>query len=158
MPDIPEPFDDELHIFLRGRQGKLDIDDIFAKSLAQVLREFERHAPDDIVPDGPALPSLLDSGYSFVDVPCGILLLAPDGGIAGGYLSCDLVLDEPHRGKGLGAEIVIERCLRDGENPVLNLDAAAYSRAGLGAHQAAWRHARGNPGETIFRRQRWQRS
>lgn len=158
MQDYPEPFDRDENAFVEGDEGRLDIDDIFAKEIEQVLGEFRRDAPDEIEFDekDEALPSLFEPGYFFRDVPAGILLFAPDGEIAGGYLSCDLFLGPDHRGKGLGMEIVIERCLRDGENPVLNLDESAYSRAGHACHIAAWHHVRNNPRETRTRIRRWQ--
>lgn len=156
--DLPEPFDLTEDEFVEGEPGRLDVDDVFAKTLSQVLEEFRAYAPDDIRPesDDAGHASLFEPGYRFLDVPAGVLLMAPDGTIAGGYVSCDLVLGEEHRGKGLGMEIVIERCLRDGMNPVLNLDESAYSNAGLKCHRSAWQHARSNPDETRRRIRRWQ--
>lgn len=158
MEDFPEPFDLSEQKFLEGEEGRLDIDDIFAKSLEQLLEDFRVHAPDEIVhEDGnPGHPSFFEPDYRLHDVPAGVLLLSPDGTIAGGYLSCDLVLDKPHRGKGLGMELVIERCLRDGLNPVHSLDESAYSNAGLECHRSAWRHVRTNPDETRRRIRRWR--
>jgi hypothetical protein len=155
--ELPEPFDLDERQFLQGIDLELDIDDIFAKTLEQVLEDFNRYASYDITPqDERIFPSLFEPGYKFQDVPAGILLLCPEGKIAGGYLSCDLVLGKQHRGLGLGIEMVIERCLRDGENPVLNLDSASYSRKGLRSHQMAWHHARQNPEETQKRLSRWE--
>ena len=158
MTGYPEPFDLSEDDFLEGEEGRLDIDDIFAKDLSQVLGEFSRYAPDDIIADESVatLPSLLMPEYSFRDVPAGILLICPQGEIAGGYLSCDLVVDDPHRGKGLGMELVVERCLRDGINPVLNLDDSSYSHAGLECHRSAWNYVRENPDEARMRLSRWQ--
>ena len=158
MTGFPEPFDLSEDEFLEGEEGRLDIDDIFAKDLSQLLEDFSRYAPEDIIADDgdASYPSLFEPGYTFRDVPAGVLLICPRGDIAGGSLSCDLVVDEPHRGKGLGMELVIERCLRDGMNPVLNLDESAYSNAGLECHRSAWRHARSNPDETRRRMRRWR--
>jgi len=155
--DHPEPFDLTEDEFVEGEPGRLDIDDVFAKTLSQVLEEFQACAPDGIRPEGDDAghASLFEPGYRFLDVPAGVLLMAPDGTIAGGYVSCDLVIGEEHRGKGLGMETVIERCLRDGQNPVLQLDESAYSHAGLRCHRAAWRHARENAHETRARIERW---
>ena len=138
---------------MEGDRGRLDVDDVFAKTLEDLLQDFRVHAPDEITPEDAdeGQPSLFQPGYRFLDVPAGILLISPDGDISGGYLSCDLVVAASHRGKGLGMELIIERCLRDGENPVLNLDASAYSRAGLRSHRMAWNHARSHPRETRTR-------
>src|SRR6185312_9899215 len=76
------------------------------------------------------------------DIPAGVLLLGPDGKRVGGYVWCDLAIDAAHQGLGLGAELVLERYLRDGGLPTWDLDTAAYSPAGEAAHRAAWRLAR----------------
>lgn len=158
MSLYPEPFDKEENAFIEGEYGRLDVDDIFAKELEEVLDDFRKNAPEYIETDDKEFyPSLIEPGYHFKDVPAGILLMAPDGSIAGGYLSCDLVLERKHRSKGLGMEIVIERCLRDGENPVHNLDDSAYSRAGLRSHRAAWHHVRDNFEETQIRIKQWRK-
>ena len=142
MTGFPEPFDLSEDEFLEGEEGRLDIDDIFAKDLSQLLEDFSRYAPEDIIADDgdASYPSLFEPGYTFRDVPAGVLLICPRGDIAGGYLSCDLVVDEPHRGM----------------NPVLSLDESAYSNAGLECHRSAWRHARSNPDETRRRMRRWR--
>lgn len=148
---LPEPFDMPLDDFLCGPDGgDLDVDRIFAKSFERVLEEFSRDAPDDLVPKGDARASLVIPGLTYRDTPAGVILL--DGHVPiGGYLSCDLSLRADYQGMGLGAEIVIERCLRDGESPVWALDSAAYSPAGLAAHAGAWRRVRENPEETAER-------
>jgi GNAT superfamily N-acetyltransferase len=148
----PEPFDEDEDAFVAG-DGEPDVDDVFAKDFDRVWEEMLRFAPDDVVwdPAEAAVPSLIVPGVTFRDVPCGILAFGPDREPIGGYLSCDLSVDAAWQGLGLGAEIVIERCLRDGMNPVLNLDSAAYSRAGIAAHRSAWSRARSNPQETASR-------
>lgn len=154
MTTVPEPFNVDLEVFLAGESRReLDVDKIFAKDFERVLSEFKEYAPEDIVPDSKdaGVPSLFWPQLRFVEVPAGILLIAADGLPIGGYLSCDLSLSSDWQGRGLGAEIVIERCLRDGEVPTWNLDAASYSPAGLAAHQSAWRHVRKHDQETELR-------
>ena len=152
----PEPFDVDEETFIVGPDSaKLDVDPIFAKTFAQMLDDFARHAPDEILVD-PELPdtgSITVPGLIYRDVPAGVMLFEGDRPI-GGYLSCDLGLDEAWRGRGLGVEIVIERCLRDGCSPVWALDKASYSPAGLATHRAAWRQARGQRLTTAFRMNR----
>lgn len=148
---FPEPFDLSLDEFLTGPHSddsnEIDIDPIFGKSLTQVLRELHDWNPQSLAFDeqSPRCPSLCEEGYSYVEVDQGVLLLAPDGDIAGGYLSCDLAVASDHRGKGLGAELVMQRALRDGELPTWNLDVPAYTPAGLAAHRSAWRQVRARP-------------
>ena len=152
----PEPFDEDEDAFIVGPEGgRLDVDPIFAKDFDRVMDEFGRDAPDEIVPDmkEPGLSSLLAPELTYRDVPAGVVLYHRDRPV-GAYLSCDLSLDEEYQGRGLGAELVIERCLRDGCSPLWSLDAAAYSPAGLAAHRAAWRHVRTHPVETALRTRR----
>ena len=147
----PEPFDMDLDGFLQG-DARLDIDQIFAKDFATILEEFTRGAPEEIETDDkdPGVPSIFAPELTYREVPAGIVLFHGEKPI-GGYLSCDLSLTREYQGRGLGAEIVIERCLRDGSSPVLALDSAAYSPAGYAAHAAAWRHARSHVDETATR-------
>jgi hypothetical protein len=118
----------------------LDVDDIFAKDFDRVWREQELACPGSLSIEPTALrtPSLRAEGYSFVDVDAGLLLLAPDGSPCGGYIGCDLVIAPEHQGKGLGAELVLEYAMRNGDLPTWWLDAAAYSVAGEAAHRAAY--------------------
>jgi len=146
---VPPAFVVDLAEFLTGSpDGEVDLDDIFAKPFSQVLKELQTHDPADLQPEPGAAPrpSRVAPGYVYQTVPAGVLLYSPDGQAVGGYLSCDLSLDEDHQGKGLGTELVIERCLRDGVNPTTYLDSAAYSEAGHAAHCAAWRTVREEPG------------
>lgn len=156
MSGHPAPFHLDEDDFVAG-EGILDVDPIFAKTFERVMDEMRRDAPLTIVPfeDGEGRASLLAEGLWYHDVPAGVLLCTGDGTPVGGYLDCDLSLASTHHGRGLGAEIVIERCLRDGAVPTWNLDQPAYSPAGLAAHRAAWRRARRNPEETMERMSRW---
>lgn len=150
--NLPEPFNAELDVFLAGSaERELDIDPIFAKTFDRIIAEFQASAPEDIIPEGGGTRSIFAPELHFIEVPAGIILVGPRGEPIGGYLSCDLSLAEEWQGRGLGAEIIIERCLRDGEVPTWNLDKPAYSPAGLGAHRAAWRHVRSHREETAER-------
>lgn len=147
----PAPFDEDIDEFLCPGEGDLDIDNIFAKDFDSMLDDYRQYAPEDIVPNGEVtFPSLINPDLHFREVPCGIILFDDDRAI-GGYLGCDIALYDEYQGQGLGKEIIIERCLREGSSPVWHLDEAAYSEAGLAAHRAAWHHARENPAETETR-------
>jgi hypothetical protein len=153
---LPSPFDLDLEDFLCGPGGDacdLDVDDVFAKDLERVVGEMHAFSPGELLPveGGAVTASLIRPDLSFVEVGCGTLLVDGSGAAVGGYLSCDLSLRDDLKGIGLGREIVIEHALRSGDLPTWHLDAPAYSRAGLAAHRAAWRHARSNPGETAAR-------
>ena len=149
---LPEAFDVDLDRFLSG-DGEVDEDDIFGKDFETVFADMLRYDPQGIAWDdsAPALPSLMADGYVFRHVDAGVLLLCSAGEIVGGYLSCDVSVDPSHQGLGLGTELIIERSLKDGMNPVLHLDEAAYSSAGLAAHTAAWERVRTHPEETAER-------
>ena len=153
--NLPEGFDLDLDSFLAGDQ-EIDEDDIFGKSFDVFQTDLKYFDAADIQWNAktPTYPSLIAEGYCYRHVDAGIFLFAPDGDIVGGYISCDLSLDSDHQGQGLGTELVIERCLADGMNPVLNLDEAAYSSAGLAAHMSAWHRVRSHPEETAARLER----
>lgn len=134
---------DEDDFLSGGADGSrpLDIDNIFAKDWQRVVAEMRQADPAalDLPEDCVATPSLIVDGYRFVDLAGGVALVDPDGTIVGGYLSCDLSLDESHQGQGLGAELVVETFLRNGDLPTWHLDTPAYSPAGEAAHRAAYR-------------------
>lgn len=144
-------------MFIHERNQDLIVDDIFGKSLKETLEDIKIYNPEYLDTEGgKCLESLFEPGIFFQDIPCGVMLINKEKTIIGGYFSYDLVVDEAYRGKGLGIELVIERCLRDGENPLSNLDEASYSRKGLRAHESAWLHTRQNPEETRQRLSRWE--
>lgn len=154
--DTENPFARDLEEFLTGRSTP-DIDPIFGKRFDQALAAFMKYAPEDIVPEINSLkvPSLFAEGFYYKDIPAGVALFDQADNLAGFYAGCDLSLDAQHQGRGLGSELVIERCIRDGENPVLNLDVAAYSPAGYAAHAAAWTYANKYPHNIKVRMTRW---
>jgi GNAT superfamily N-acetyltransferase len=118
------------------------VDRHFGKSLEQVLKDAAESDAEGLSPeDGePVSPSLAVPGYSFTKVWSGVLLHAPDGTVAGAYVGPDVAVADAHRGMGLGAELVVERYLRDGGSlPAWDLQDAGYSPAGEACHRAAWR-------------------
>ncbi|MBS7671712.1 hypothetical protein [Croceicoccus gelatinilyticus] len=133
----PEPFDLPFDEFLQNGSD-LDIDPIFAKPFEALLADY------CIEPAGVSKPSVFVPGIMLVEVRSGIIAMREQNAI-GGYLGCDLALLPDWRGRGLGAEIVIARCTLDGQNPAAQLDTAAYSPAGQGAHWSAWRQVQDNP-------------
>lgn len=137
--------------FLTGddhaEEDSLDIDKVFSKPFERVAAEAVCDQADALQPTegGAVTPSLRCSGYTFVPVEAGLALFAPDGQCVGGYIWTDLSIQEAHKNKGLGAELVLEYYLRNGEIPTWHLDTPAYSPAGLGAHRAAWSMATRDP-------------
>jgi GNAT superfamily N-acetyltransferase len=145
--------------FLCGPDGddrELDVDHIFSKRFSKVIREALAYDPNSLDPQEGSIPTPSDiaEGYTFEEVKIGLVLRSPSGDIVGGYLSCDLSLDEEHQGQGLGAEIIIEYFLRNDGIPTWDLDTPAYSPAGQGAHISAWNHMTNNPEMVLQKAQR----
>lgn len=141
---IPQPFDTSLEEFIRN-DVELDIDPIFGKPLASLLNDFDLSSRTD------RRKSLYAAEVTFENVRGGIILSDRTSTIVGAYLGCDLSLDPQWQGRGLGAELVIERCLSSGFNPAAMLDNAAYTPAGYGAHVSAWRRVQSSPVEAQLR-------
>ena len=120
---------------------ELDVDKIFGKKWNVVLSEMLRFDPQGLCIDESSVESEsgLVKGYRFRPVESGVLLIGPDGDSVGGYLSCDISIDPAHQGQGLGAELIMERYLRDGSLPTWSLDVPAYSPDGVRAHRSAYR-------------------
>lgn len=121
-------------------EGELDgelvqIDDIFAKSVSDILADY----PCDLNALTTPTASIRAPGYVFAEHDAGVVLLGPAGDIAGAYLGPDISISEQHRELGLGAELVLERVLREGASPVWDLSRPCYTRAGRRAHASAWR-------------------
>jgi len=127
-----------------GKGDLLDIDDIFAKDFREMYREQLEFDPNSvrISKSATRTPSLMAEGYAFVDIEAGLLMLNPEGKVCGGYIGCDVAINDTHRGQGLGAELVLEFAMRNGWLPTWSLDEAAYSQAGEGAHRKAHAMAR----------------
>lgn len=123
----------------RHRAEDLDIDAVFSKGWDSLLQEMRQFDPAGLEPTGEnATPSDLEPEYSFLSVNSGVVLLDASGAWVGGYLSCDLAVDEGHQGIGLGKELIVEYFLRHQGLPSWHLDAPAYSPAGEAAHRAAY--------------------
>lgn len=155
----PEPFDVELDEFMAGWPDKeLDIDPIFAKEIDDILDDYRRYAPDQIVidADDAGRPSIIDPTLTYRNVEAGVILTSGEQ-VVGGYLGSDLSLKDSYRGRGIGTEIVIERCLSDGCSPVWHLDDASYTPEGAAAHESAWNRVRSHPEETRVRMKRLER-
>lgn len=125
----------------------LDVDWIFGHRFADLYAGQESFRPGStaILENEPITTALADPSYRFAACEGGLLLLAASGVPVGGYLGQDIAIDEAHQGQGLGAELVAECYLRQGEVPVWNLDIPAYSPAGEACHRAAW-HLLRDPG------------
>jgi hypothetical protein len=119
------------------------IDPIFGKDVDWILRDAAADEPELLAPveGAPVTPSERAPGFSFQEVEGGVLLRDPEGDIAGLFLGRDLALDEDLRGRGLGAELVLERLLRFEDLPTWWHDEPAYSPAGAVAVRSAWRMA-----------------
>lgn len=134
----------ERHADRDGADDLITVDPVFGKTFGQIWDEALREEPDALTPAPNAGPTsaLADPRYRFLSVPAGVLLLDEAGTPVGGYLGCDLAVDPAHRGRGLGAELVLEYAMRHGRIPVWTHGVAAYSPAGEAAHRRAHRLAR----------------
>lgn len=139
-----DPFSYSLEEFLAGpgySENDLDIDPVFATSLTRLLEE-NPHDDLQYTGDSPSWPCRLDPALRYVEVEAGVLLLDQGSQIVGMYAWTALAIAPQWQGKGLGADIVIQRIERWGENPVWHLDTPAYSPGGRAAHESAWRQKR----------------
>lgn len=68
-------------------------------------------------------------------------LLSPAGGRCGFYSGGQLWIDPEHRGRGLGAELVLAMADALGASPVRHHGGLGFSGAGIEAHREAWRRA-----------------
>lgn len=118
------------------------IDDVFAKPLGSILEDHRESDPESIKihNDAVVTVSALNKSFRFVGVDAGILMLCGDE-IVGAYLGFDVALDPARHGQGLGAELVLERAMRDGGVPQWEASKIGYSRAGYRAHKTAWEMA-----------------
>lgn len=136
-----DPFSYTLEEFLAGPgygENDLDIDQIFATPLHALLAE---NPHDDLRYDdtSQSWPCSLAPELRYVEVEAGVLLLDASNIIVGMYAWTALAVAETWQGRGLGADLVIQKVSRWGANPVWHLDAPAYSPAGRAAHESAWR-------------------
>ncbi len=133
--------------FLAGGERDLDVDTIFGKDFSVVLAEMRQWSPEALLPepDSVPIPLAADPAYTVRSLEGGIGLYDSSGTLVGGYLSCDLSIEDEHQGIGLGREIVACAFLKNHELPTWHLDAPAYSPAGEATHRAAWRLLTGSP-------------
>lgn len=154
----PPPFDLGMDEMIAGPDwdGELDVDPIFAITGLEEIMSDAPHVDGayDVRPGSSRTPSMAIPGCTIVEVEAGVIALGPDDEVVGCYLSTALAVGEAWRGRGLGAELVLERLLRSGENPIWNLDSPQYSPGGLAAHRSAWRRAQSHPEELTARMDR----
>lgn len=126
--------------FLRGPRrtddAEIEIDDILGKTLRDAWGDMIQWGQDEIDLTGEGWESDVAPGYRYVGLSGGILLVAPDNSIAGGYLGLDVAIMPRHQGLGLGAELILEKAIRDGI-PTWEVDTPGYTHAGRAAHIAA---------------------
>jgi GNAT superfamily N-acetyltransferase len=129
--------------FLTGEEERrIEIDPIFAKDLARILREQEEAEPGSI--DPPAAdertPCLTDPSLVFAQSPDGFLfLLDSENAVVAAVVGADMAVAETHRGRGLGTELLAEFYLRNECLPTWWTDEAAFSPGGHATARAAWR-------------------
>lgn len=140
-----DPQDHDFDTFLAGEDPAHDpvIDDVFAKTLQGWIDDCLAGEPGAFEHDSdPISRSVFVPDVVFVPVESGLIAVIEETGrIIGGYVGMDLVVDPAWRGRGLGAETVLEYFVRNGEVPNWNADKPAYSRAGYRAHRRAWEMA-----------------
>ena len=70
-----------------------------------------------------------------------VVLLDPEGEPCGFYSGGQVWVDEEHRGRGLGAEMILAMADALGTSPTKYHGGLGYSQAGYQAHREAWRRA-----------------
>lgn len=85
-------------------------------------------------PDGYCIHVVDDPDYQ----PETLLLLAPDGSECGFYSGGQLWIDEAHRGRGLGAEMVLAMTQALEASPTAYHGGYGFSNDGHVAHKVAW--------------------
>jgi Acetyltransferase (GNAT) family. len=131
-----------------GDEADLDIDDIFAKSFAEVVDDWSWDSFGEpghgreleaLVVGNPLEPQdFVDFVIATVPDPASGVAAIRDGKIVGLYVGSDLVVHPDHREQGIGRALVVERFCRFGDLPTWHLDTPAYSRAGLATHRSAF--------------------
>lgn len=132
--------------FLAGPGRKklaLVIDDRMAKTFSRIWNDIEARDEDHLTLDRDAMVTVseTDPNYRFATCIAGVQLLDEHGVAVGGYLDGDLAIDENHRGRGLGRELILEFFLRFHGLPTWDSDKPGFSRIGEAAHRSAYRLA-----------------
>jgi GNAT superfamily N-acetyltransferase len=140
---IEAPFDQDLQTFLRGPHLKrLIVDDLFGSPLDEIIEDNKTDIEG--YPDWSlwaiATTSDVNSDIYYRSHDIGVVAFISGDVPIGCYLWTSLSVDPTYRKMGIGRELVILRCTLMKENPVWNLDQAAYSPAGLATHISAWNH------------------
>lgn len=145
MRDVHDPSLLDVDAFVLGPHLEGDdpcVDPVFAKDLATALADVLADDPRalDALEGEPETVSDVDPSLVFRSTVAGVVLFDGDRPV-GGILGVDIVLTPDRRGRGLGAEIVLETYMRDGWFRFWDLDEAGFSPAGLRTMRAA--HAMG---------------
>lgn len=75
----------------------------------------------------------------------GVILLGPNSGIEGFYANSVVSVNDEHRGKGLGTELIVVASIIHGINPSWSDGKPQYTPSGLTVHQKAYRSYRRFP-------------
>lgn len=132
-----------------GDDDLLDIDDIFGrKTWSEVYGDGDAYYPKGwaiVHEDDFVRPSDVEDGYTFASFEYGTFLISPEGKKCGGFIASELNVNTPHQGRGLGAELVVEHFLHNGDLATWHLDTPAYSPEGEGAIRAAHEFPKAHP-------------
>jgi hypothetical protein len=143
MNDVHDPALVDSEAFLFGPHGideEPDVDPIFAKEFERAVAEILKDDPHSLDPieGSPETASDIVPDLVFRETPAGTMLFDGDEPV-GGMIDVDIVLSRKWRGRGLGAEIVLESYMRNGDFRFWDLDEPAFSPAGLRTVLAAHR-------------------
>lgn len=139
--DIPSNYSlDDFLAGIGGDCGDVVIDDGFAKPLSTIVADAARFEAFrlNVVDEAVVTPSIVDPNLVFLETEGGLLLTTVDGEIVGAYLGPDVAVRPDYQRRGLGAELILEYFMRNGNIPNWESEKAAYSHGGYAAHTSAW--------------------